>query len=75
MDIQKEFSRIEKEYSKSKKGSDYHKFKFVESLTDPSDLCRVIVEWSDCFGDDYYSDFQFSVVAAAENILKKKRIK
>jgi hypothetical protein len=38
MDIKKEFERIETEYAKDKKGTDYYKFKFVESLTDPIDL-------------------------------------
>jgi hypothetical protein len=72
MDIKKEFERIEKEYAKDKKGTDYYKFEFVESLTDPIDLCRVIMEWSDCFGDEYYSGFQYAVVGAAQNILKKR---
>jgi hypothetical protein len=72
MDIQKEFRRIETEYAKDPRGTDYYKFAFVESLEDPLDLCRVIMEWSDYFGDDYYAGFQYAIVGAAENILKKR---
>ncbi len=75
MDIKTEFARIEKEYKNDPKGTDYYKFKYVENLTDPFDLCQVIEEWADCFGDDYYSGCYDSIIGAAQNILKIHRKK
>jgi hypothetical protein len=72
VDIKKEFSRIESEFKNDKKGTDYYKFVFVEQLTDPLDLCRVILEWSDCFGDDYYSGCHGAIISASENLLKNQ---
>jgi len=72
MDIKKEFERIEKQYARSPRGTDFYKWEFVEQLDDPLDLCRVIVEWSDMIGDDYYSAFRYSILGAAHNILKKR---